>query len=273
MDSGKHEGVQIVGTEGLGAATITLLNENLTGREQLSPIRKILPIDHPTVADAVVDLEAAFGISEPERKYWEDEQVNIKAKRSEMNRQLTSDKSRGFLQAHMVIIEQLLMNPGMTTTALAAATGYHRQWLHKIMSSDAFQAKLAEKQAALISPIVMEAITDRLKGMVSRSLEILEERLESDKVSIDAALAVFSAGSKAMGMGVAKAPVAQQFIVHMPAPGLGAKDWAAQYATGGAVGEGLGATGESAQTITAASSEEFGDLSTSGAVIREVQGE
>lgn len=148
---------------------------------------------------------------------------------------------RNFLQAHMIIIDQLLMDPAITTTKLASVTGYSRNWLHRVMESDAFQAKLAERQKALCDPIVMSTIKDRMQGLTSRALEILEERLDSDKVSLDNALSVLGMSTKALGLGVQKAAVGNvaNFIVHVPAQMPSSVQWAQQH--GGTI-PGAGAT-------------------------------
>jgi hypothetical protein len=154
--------------------------------------------------------------------------------------QPTGAAPKNFLQAHMIIIDQLLMDPSITTTRLSTVTGYSRNWLHKVMSSDAFQAKLAERQKTLCDPIILDAITDRLKGLTSRALEILDERLDNDKVSLDHALAVLGMSTKALGMGQQKAPAGPtaNFIVHVPAQMPSASQWAAQHGgTGATVAE------------------------------------
>ena len=196
-------------------------------------LSKPLAPDDPLVAKGVAELQELFPVTDAEVKYQEERKMAEFAARMAASRD-ENGAPRNFLQAHMTIIDQLLMNPGITTTALAHATGYSRSWLHKVMSADAFQAKLAERQKALCDPIILNAIKDRLNGVVSRSLEVLEERMDGDKVSLEAALAVFAAGSKAMGLGVAKvAPVvAQQFVVHVPPVVQKAADWAAQYGGG-----------------------------------------
>lgn len=169
--------------------------------------------------------------------------------------QPTGAAPKNFLQAHMIIIDQLLMDPSISTTKLSSVTGYSRNWLHKVMSSDAFQAKLAERQKTLCDPIVLDAITDRLKGLTSRALEILDERLDNDKVSLDHALAVLGMSTKALGMGQQKAatgPTAN-FIVHVPAQMPSASQWAQQH------GGGSGATVAEPIDITPASLAEHPD--------------
>jgi hypothetical protein len=125
------------------------------------------------------------------------------------------------------------MDPGITTTKLAHETGYSRNWLQKVMQSDAFQAKLAERQKALCDPIIFNTIAARLTGLTSRTLEILEDRMESEEVSLSAALEVFGVVSKATGLGAPK-PAQQQnnFIVHVPAQMPNATDWATAHGGG-----------------------------------------
>lgn len=190
-------------------------------------LRKPLPPDHPEVAAGVYDLEAAFASSLTPSEI----AFHTKERMAPALAAVQSSPPRNFLQAHMVIIDALLMDPGISTTKLATKTGYSRNWLHKVMSSDAFDAKLRERQAAIIDPIILSSIKDRLQGLTSRALEVMEERMESDEMSLDNALTVFGATSKALGLGQQKAaPVlAQQFIVHVPPRMTSATDWASQH--------------------------------------------
>jgi hypothetical protein len=216
-------------------------------------------VDDPSVAADVLDLAEIFTPSDSERTFVEEKQY------AEYNARMAATKDekgapKNFLQSHMVIIDQLLMNPGISTTDLSVVTGYSRHWLHKVMSSDAFQAKLGERQKAICDPIILNAIKDRLNGVASRSLEIIETRLESDKVSLESALTVFDAMSRSLGLGQVKTAAVNQFVVHIPTPVANAKAWAEQY----------GSAGESAQTIDAASGVAGETLASAGAVIREV---
>lgn len=178
----------------------------------------------PSVAAAVQSLQDEFAATlAPSEVAFYEEQIRP-PKRGD------SVAPKNFLQAHMVIIDQLLMDPSITTTKLAHVTGYSMNWLHKVMQSDAFQAKLAERQKALVDPLVLNAIKDRISGLASRALEIIEERMDSDKVSLDHALNVFGVTSKAMGMGAPKAPTnTNNFIVQMPAQIPNAQDWASAH--------------------------------------------
>lgn len=194
-------------------------------------VPKALPKDHPDVAEGVAELEALLAPSlTPSEVAFAKEQSVAKMQAGAATYRENAPPKH-FLQAHTIIIEQLLMNPGITTTALATVTGYSRNWLHKVMSSDAFQAKLAEKQKALIDPIVMATITERIKGLASRSLEVMEERMEGETISMDTALEVFQTTAKALGLGAQKAaaPLVQQFVVHVPPRMKSATEWASTH--------------------------------------------
>jgi hypothetical protein len=143
-----------------------------------------------------------------------------------------------FLDAHKVIIDQLLLNPSITNKALGAATGYSPGWVSRILQSDAFQAKLAE-QKNQVSHLVLHTLEARMKGMAAMAMEVLERKLETTE-STDLALEVLASTTKALGMGAKAnvAPVVQNsFIVHMPTKIQSASEWAAQQ-----TGTGLGAT-------------------------------
>jgi len=196
-----------------------------------APWSKPLPPDHPAVAADVQDLEASFASAlEPTEVafHLQNHMAALTAKSVAAN---AGGPPKNFLQAHSVIIDALLMDPSVTVTRLATITGYSRNWLHKVISSDAFAAKYAERQKSVIDPLIAASIKDRLNGLASRSLEVLEERMESDTVPLDAAMNVFSMAAKALGIGAQKnvAPVTQQFIVHVPTRITSATDWATQH--------------------------------------------
>lgn len=185
---------------------------------------KKLPLadaSEPLTAEAIASLEASFSDS-----LAPDNIAAIEA--AKPPRQQVAPKS--FLTAHMAIIDQILIDPSATFGKLSKLTGYSRAWIAKLHASDAFQAKLAKRQEALVDPIILESIEARLKGTVSLSLDIMNERLEAQP-SLANALEVFAASSKAMGMGQkVNAPVVQnQFIVRLPEKQLNAHDWAAQH--------------------------------------------
>ena len=97
------------------------------------------------------------------------------------------------------------------------------------MSSDSFQSQLASRQKNCIDDHIRSTVADRLAGLGSRALEILETALDSDKTPAQFALDVLNMTNKAQGIGQAKTQNTQNFIVQVPVPMTSATDWAAQH--------------------------------------------
>lgn len=199
-----------------------------------SHLFKPLPILDPSDPKVVADLAQLNGlVLTPEAIALAKEH---EARKAEEKRSYLEEKSKqsvtppNYLRAHEAIIDQLLIDPGATYGKLSKITGYSRGWLSKIVSSDAFQAKLADRQRALVDPIILSSIESRLKGTLGLSLDIIDERLEAAP-KFDDALAAFQAVSKAMGMGQkVTAPIVQNsFIVRLPEKTLSADQWAATH--------------------------------------------
>src|SRR5208282_2934439 len=86
--------------------------------------------------------------------------------------------------------------------------GYTASWVSQVMSSDAFQAKLAERAAEIEDPTIRATVEEGLKGLIARSVEIIKEKLKGEPTSIPDNLAIrtLELSTRALGMG-AKAPV------------------------------------------------------------------
>jgi hypothetical protein len=248
MSASIPEGVALFDPTKLSDKARALANlPKLTHQEKLIQRVKALSPDDPSIKESVAELNAMLPVSAEEVLVAESAITDRKCGGAAAGNPLK------FKESYSRIIDEMIRDPSLTTSGLAYITGYNRQWLHTIISSDAFQARLAEKQKAVCDPIILATIKERLQGVVSRSIEIMETRLESEKVSIDTAMEVVALGAKVLGMGVQKQAVQQnQFVVHIPAPVAAAGDWAAQYGGGVAaevvtidgsvVGRGNGAT-------------------------------
>lgn len=127
---------------------------------------------------------------------------------------------------HEALIDFMFANPRATLLEIAEAFGWKsRASVSIIMNSDAFQAAYARRQSQIVDPVVVASVEDRIKGLASRSAEILAEKLEqnpSDKMVMD----IFKESTRAGSYGV-KAPVAiqQQFVVALPGPASNSKEW------------------------------------------------
>lgn len=102
---------------------------------------------------------------------------------------------------HDSMIDLVITNPGLSQQQIAAHFGYSPAWISNVMASDAFQARLAARREEVIDPVIRATMEERVKALVLRSIEVLQEKLEKPAVSDTVALRAFELGAKAMGMG------------------------------------------------------------------------
>ena len=110
---------------------------------------------------------------------------------------------------HEAMIDMIIAEPGISQNKLAAIFGYTTGWLSTVMGSDAFKAKLAERRGELVDPVLKLSIDERFRGMVEKSLEVLQEKLSQPALQVPDQLALRAAelGAKALGMGGGQATV------------------------------------------------------------------
>jgi len=113
--------------------------------------------------------------------------------------------------SHKAMIDMIVARPGISQNELAQAFGYTAAWVSTIMSTDLFQAALAARREELVDPAIRATMDERFKAVVTRSLEVLQEKLSAPSVAITDQLALRAAemGAKALGLGaspVAPAP-------------------------------------------------------------------
>lgn len=103
--------------------------------------------------------------------------------------------------AHEVLIDLLLIEPQVTTAELAALSGYTSGWVSSILSSDAFQVRLAQRRSALIDPIITRSIKERLNAVAISSLDSIQTRLNNEhsaQFALDALDLATSGATKAV---------------------------------------------------------------------------
>ena len=134
------------------------------------------------------------------------------------------DKVRKFPQrgnkpcySHDGMIDLIIQNPAIHQNALAAHFGYTASWVSQIISSDAFQARLAERKDELVDPTIRATVEQNFKALVTRSLDILMHKLNKhpDDIPDQLALRTMEIASRAAGYGVAadvKPPVAEMHL-------------------------------------------------------------
>ena len=102
---------------------------------------------------------------------------------------------------HDAMIDLVLQNPMISQNEIAAQFGYTPTWVSIIFNSDAFQARLAARKEEIVDPLVRAQVEEAIKGLVTRSIAILREKLDSTNASTDLALEVFKASTRAAGYG------------------------------------------------------------------------
>ena len=103
--------------------------------------------------------------------------------------------------SHDAVIDMILANPRMTAVELAEANGYSVYWLRRVMNSDAFLARVAERKTELIDPLIVETIETQLKDLASESLATLGTALRTTKRTPEFAMEVANLSLKALNFG------------------------------------------------------------------------
>ena len=108
---------------------------------------------------------------------------------------------------HRAMVDTILARPDITTAELGDQYGFSASWTNMIINSVAFKRHLEKRRDEVINPIIIASTEERLQAVVNRSLDVIHEKLSKnpDQVSDNLALRALELGSKAMGLGQAKA--------------------------------------------------------------------
>lgn len=82
---------------------------------------------------------------------------------------------------HEAMIDLILQEPTVTPAELATLFGYSPGWISRILASDSFQARLAQRKSHLIDPLVAQSLNERLRGVAVQAVEIISEKLDSEQ--------------------------------------------------------------------------------------------
>ena len=126
---------------------------------------------------------------------------------------------------HQAMIDMILANPAISQNALAAHFSLTPSWVSQVMVSDAFQSELAKRREEIIDPMLRATVEQNFKALVSRSLDILQQKLNKPAAEIpdQLALRALEIGSRAAGYGIRDQGVAPgvQTDVHIHLEQLG----------------------------------------------------
>lgn len=132
--------------------------------------------------------------------------------------------------SHDAFIDVLIAEPGIQQGALAARFGYTQPWVSRVMNSDAFLARLAERKADIVDPTIAATLEEKFRALASRSLDVVLEKVSLTQ-NADMALRALEVSSKALGYGARQQNLNVQanFVVAMPQKAASPAEWAAQH--------------------------------------------
>lgn len=82
---------------------------------------------------------------------------------------------------HEAMIDLILQEPTVSVKELAELFNYSPAWVSRILASDSFQARLAQRKSDLIDPLIAQSLNERMKGVTIQSLEIIKGKLETEE--------------------------------------------------------------------------------------------
>ena len=148
--------------------------------------------------------------------------------------QEVAEKPKGVAKiryTHDAMIDLIITEPAISQGEIARNFGFTEGWISQLINSDAFQARLAERKGELTDPLIIKSIEEKMKGVVSQSLDIVMRKLEATQ-SADLALKVLEVGTRSLGMGAQnrQATTNVNFVVALPGKAADEMDWAARHA-------------------------------------------
>lgn len=120
---------------------------------------------------------------------------------------------------HEDCVDMVLASPGISQNDLAMRYGVTPAWMSIVMNCDAFKAKLAERRAELIDPVLAASLNERFAALAQRSVEVLLEKLSqpAEKIPDKLALEAAALGAKSVGLGVPQPSGAPDAAAHLAA--------------------------------------------------------
>ncbi len=104
---------------------------------------------------------------------------------------------------HDGMIDLMIQNPWISQGDIAKHFGYTQSWISTVVQSDAFQARMAARREEVVDPVLRLSLEERFRAMVTRSLEVLQQKLSVPAAAVpdNLALRAVELGAKALGIG------------------------------------------------------------------------
>lgn len=137
--------------------------------------------------------------------------------------------------SHDAMIDLIIARPEVSQGELALHFGYTQPWVSRVMNSDAFQARLAERKTELIDPTITATLDEKLRALAAKSLDVVLEKLTLTN-SVEVGLKAIEITTRALGYGARQQNVnlQQNFVVALPPKAESEQAWVNAHA-GGAI--------------------------------------
>lgn len=131
---------------------------------------------------------------------------------------------------HEAMADAIIANPAVSQDTLASLFGYTPGWVSQVINSDGFQTYLEKRKEEIVNPVLRLTIEERLKALVVRSTEVLQDAL-AVAPSAQLALDALNVSVRALGYGAKGANINvenAQFVVALPSKAKSSEEWAAR---------------------------------------------
>lgn len=127
---------------------------------------------------------------------------------------------------HDGMIDLILAHPEMGQEEIARYFGYTQGWVSRVMGSDAFNARLAQRKSEVVDPKILASMEEKIKGLAHQSLDVIQRKLEATQ-SPDLAVKALELTTKALGMGarVQNAVQNNTYVVALPEKAPSEQAW------------------------------------------------
>jgi hypothetical protein len=130
---------------------------------------------------------------------------------------------------HDAMIDLIVANPGISQNDLAKHFGYSVPWISRVINSDAFGARLAQRKTEIVDPELLLTVEEKFRALAHKSLEVVMDRL-NQQPTMEHGMMALEISAKALGYGARAQNVNVQnnFVVALPQKVVSADEWAAR---------------------------------------------
>ena len=100
---------------------------------------------------------------------------------------------------HEAMVDLILQEPTVTTKELAAVFDLSEGWVSRVINSDSFQARIAERKAQLIDPHIKRALDDRVSSVAIKAITTIDEKLSTEEAGAQYALEALGIATGILG--------------------------------------------------------------------------